>query len=357
MADASLAELPLQVALALSLASSSTGTDYDYLVKTAQRESGFRADAKAASSSATGLFQFIEETWIRTIKEEGEQYGLGDYAKLIGQTDSGRYYVPDRNDRDRILALRKDPHISAMMAGAYARRNERLLASSIGREPTSGELYIAHFLGGQDAVRLILLRDRQQALSAPDLFPKAAAANRSIFYRDGKPRSVGEVYNLLIARHDRARAAAPAATASGTGGTVVGDWDATMPTIYSKSELFPLLGIAFEPSRRSGDAVGSVRTASIESEAAGDSAAWGAEIEATEVVVAPAKTERRKKAPVLGKPVLAGASMTPSSSSGMMGFGLRGSVDEAAAANPSSTGEAPAGPAKSKLKTIRVSKN
>ena len=124
MADASLAELPLQVALALSMASSTTGADYDYLLKTAQRESGFQAEAKAPTSSATGLFQFIEETWIRTVKEEGDQYGLGEYTKLIAKTDSGRYYVPDANDRERILALRKDPHIAAMMAGAFARRNE-----------------------------------------------------------------------------------------------------------------------------------------------------------------------------------------------------------------------------------------
>lgn len=354
MADASLAELPLQVALALSLASSSTGTDYDYLVKTAQRESGFRADAKAASSTATGLFQFIEETWIRTIKEEGEQYGLGEYAKLISQTDSGRYYVPDPNDRERILALRKDPHISAMMAGAYARRNERLLASAIGREPTSGELYIAHFLGAQDALRLILLRDRQQALSAPDLFPKAAAANRTIFYRDGEPRSVGEVYNLLIARHERARAAAPVETASPTGGTVVGDWDATMPTIYSKSELFPLLGIAFEPSRRSGDAIGSVQTASIESKVVADPDAWGAEIEAVETE--PVKPSKRK-VPVLAKPALADISRGSSNASGMMGFGLRGSVEETPARTGQSKLDEPAGSAKSKIKTIRVSKN
>lgn len=353
MADASLAELPLQVALALSLASSSTGTDYDYLVKTAQRESGFKADAKAASSSATGLFQFIEETWIRTIKEEGDRYGLGDYAKLISQTDSGRYYVPDPSDRERILALRKDPHISAMMAGAYAQRNERLLASSIGREPTSGELYIAHFLGAQDAVRLILIRDRQQALSAPDLFPRAAAANRTIFYRDGKARSVGEVYNLLITRHDRARAAAPVATAAATGGTVVGDWDATMPTVYSKSELFPLLGIAFEPSRRSGDGVGAVQTAAAEDA----STAWGAEIEVAIAEVAPAKPLKRKAARALVKPVLADASGSRESASGMMGFGLRGSVEETAASATSVAVDVPAVTNHGTLKTIRVPEN
>lgn len=355
MADASLAELPLQVALALSMASSTTGADYDYLLKTAQRESGFQAEAKAPTSSATGLFQFIEETWIRTVKEEGDQYGLGEYTKLIAKTDSGRYYVPDANDRERILALRKDPHIAAMMAGAFARRNERLLTAAIGREPTSGELYIAHFLGAQDAARLILIRDRQQALSAPDLFPKAANANRTIFYRDGKARSVGEVYNLLIARHERARAIAPAETVADTGGTVIGNWDATMPTIYSKSELFPLLGIPFTASRRSGDGVGAVETASLESAPAEDAASWGAEIDAAESAAQPVQPVKRKVAPVLAKPVLASASLPSSSSTGMMGFGLRGSVEETAHAQVAS--ETTVTEVKAKPKTIRVSKN
>lgn len=347
MADASIAELPLQVALALSLASSTTGADYDYLLKTAQRESSFQTDAKAASSSATGLFQFIEETWIRTIKDEGEQYGLGDYAKLIVKTDSGRYMIPNPADRRTILALRKDPHISAMMAGAYARRNQRFLASEIGRKPTSGELYIAHFLGAQDAARLILVRDTQQQLSAPDLFPRAAAANKAIFYRDGEARSVGEVYDLLITRHDRARAAQPPTVAS-TGGTVIGNWEATAPTIYSKSELFPLFGnFSFQAGRPDGGVEAEVETASIPPESLAE-IGWDAEIgEAEEPVAATLAKPKVKAAPVLSKPIKAKTVSTNSVA------GLRGSVGEStvSAYAPSGEGSAPL------PKTIQVSSN
>jgi hypothetical protein len=345
MADASLAELPLQVALALSLASSTTGADYDYLVKTAQRESSFQADAKAASSSATGLFQFIEETWIRTIKEEGEQYGLGDYAKLIVKTDSGRYEVPNPRDREAILALRSDPQISAMMAGAYAQRNERHLAAEIGREPTAGELYIAHFLGAIDAVRLIQVRDMQQQLSAPDLFPRAAAANKAIFYRDGEPRSVGEVYDLLIKRHDRARRVRPAG-AEASEGTVVGSWEATMPTVYSRSELFPLYGnFSFPGNRRSGD--GPVKVATIRAGDApeGDPLDWAAEIAGADVSPA-AKAVKAKPA---AKPVDI-ASVTAESTNAV--FGLRGSLDDGAAF----AGAVESAPA-ALLKIVKVSSN
>ncbi len=90
MPHAALADMPAQVALALSLASASTGTDYGYLVKTAAvRESSFRPRPEAPTSSAEGLFQFIEETWIRTIKDEGERYGLKEHADKI-RDEGGR---------------------------------------------------------------------------------------------------------------------------------------------------------------------------------------------------------------------------------------------------------------------------
>jgi hypothetical protein len=334
------------VALALSLASSTTGADYDYLLRTAQRESSFQSDAKAASSSATGLFQFIEETWIRTIKDEGEQYGLGDYAKLIVRTESGRYEVPNASDREVILALRKDPHISAMMAGAYARRNERHLAAEIGRQPTAGELYIAHFLGAIDAVRLIRVRDAQQHLSAPDLFPRAAAANRSIFYRDGKARSVGEVYNLLIMRNDRARRSLPTAQGA-SGGTAIGNWEATMPTVYSKSEILPLFGnFSFTGNRRSGDILPEIgATPKAEAPLSTDPMVWDAEI--AEVETVPLMTKRKAKPdPVPTKPETVKAAGTT------VIAGLRGSIGEG-----STLAAAEAAPTVPLPKTIKVSSN
>ena len=232
MPDASLADLPAQVALALSLASSSTGTDYHYLVSTARSESSFQAEAKAPTSSAQGLFQFIEETWIRTIKDEGERYGLGAYADLIIKTPAGRYAVANPKDRAAILALRRDPKISAMMAGAYAKRNAEFVENSIGRRPTSDELYIAHFLGPADAVRLISYRDSKSWMSAPDLFPAAAKANRAIFFGDGGPRSVGEVYDVLSARQHNSGAAVAEGGGFFAGNIEFGSWSPTVEMTY-----------------------------------------------------------------------------------------------------------------------------
>ncbi len=242
MPDVSLAELPVQVALALSLASSSTGADYDYLLKTAQRESSFRSDAKATTSSAEGLFQFIDETWIRTVKDEGPALGLAGYADKITKTDEGRYVIANAKDRDAILDLRRDPKISALMAGAFSRRNEERLAAGIGRAPTSGELYIAHLLGAGDASRLIRIRGVDMSIAAADLFPRAAAANRALFYRSGKALSAGELYDRLIALHAHRPKIAIKDDGAVSGDVAFGSWkaDVARRIVFTKEEAAKL---------------------------------------------------------------------------------------------------------------------
>jgi len=203
MPVSSVLEVPYNVALAISLASNATGVDFDYLVRTAAQESNFQTSVRAKTSSAQGLYQFIEETWLRTIKEEGARFGLDRYAKRIFRTRNGRYYVPEARERKKILALRNDPKISAMMAGAFAHQNAQALREGIGRKPTAGELYIAHFLGARSAVKLIKLSKAKPSTRASKAFPAAARANRRIFYRNGRPRTARQVYQLLARKYDK----------------------------------------------------------------------------------------------------------------------------------------------------------
>jgi hypothetical protein len=189
---------------AIQAASRTTGTSFDFLLRTAARESAFDPTAKASTSSARGLFQFIDTTWLAMVKEEGPRYGLAQYASAIDKTASGGYAVSDPAKRAEILKLRDDPSVSALMAGALAGRNSDYLATNMGREPTSGELYIAHFLGASGARKLISLAQNQPSASAASAFPDAARANRSIFYtRDGSARNAADVYTGLVAKHDR----------------------------------------------------------------------------------------------------------------------------------------------------------
>lgn len=203
MRVADTASVASRIELAFQSASTSTGTSFDYLVKTAARESSFNPTAKAKTSSATGLFQFIESTWLETMKQAGPKHGLEKYSDHIQQTKSGKYYVKDSAMRKEILELRKDVEISSKMAGAYTQKNAQYLERKIGREPTDGELYMAHFLGAGGASRLIDSTRANPDMRADKVFSAQARANKAIFYhRNGKARSMQEVYEVIVSKHD-----------------------------------------------------------------------------------------------------------------------------------------------------------
>jgi hypothetical protein len=192
---------------AIRQASAATGTSFSYLLATAQVESGLNPQAGASTSSARGLFQFVEQTWLGTIKQSGAALGYGRYAAAISRTASGHYVVKDPAMRREILKLRNDPTANAVMAGAFTQTNAAYLTQKLGRPPSEGELYIAHFLGAGGAARLIGLAASNPSAKATDFFAGAAAANRSIFFdkQTGAARSAAAVRNVLTARYDVAR--------------------------------------------------------------------------------------------------------------------------------------------------------
>lgn len=195
--------------------SQKTGVEFDYLLKTAQRESGLTPDAKAKTSSATGLFQFIEQTWLAMVKQEGPKQGLSQYSDAIVAGGDGRLTVPDAATRDAILKLRNDPQTSAVMAGALTQKNGEQLTAALGRAPQAGELYIAHVLGAKGATDLIRTAGDDPGRIAARDFPEAAAANRGIFFdKSGRARTAREVYGVLAASHATTQAPVPAATQS-----------------------------------------------------------------------------------------------------------------------------------------------
>lgn len=207
------------LAMPLRQASEATGVSFDYLIKTAKRESNLNPDAKASSSSATGLFQFIEQTWLGLVKREGPKIGLDDAASAIQRDGSGRYVVPEAEARAQILAMRKDPTLSARLAGVFTAENKASLREALGRDPSGGELYIAHFMGAGGARELISQASNNPERSAASAFPDAASANRSIFFDSaGRARTVREVYSRLVAFHDGANTTLqPIATAQNGG--------------------------------------------------------------------------------------------------------------------------------------------
>jgi Transglycosylase SLT domain len=203
----------LRVAGAIKQAASTTGVSFEYLLSTAKMESDFNPSAGASTSSAHGLYQFIDQTWLGTVKEAGSQFGYGQYADAITKSSSGNYSVSDPAARRAILKLRDDPTAASAMAGVLTQSNSFKLTGKIGRRPTDGELYMAHFMGVGAAAKLISNAEDNPQASAAGMFPSAAAANRPIFYdRSGSARSVSQVYSVLSARY--AGAAGSTATRS-----------------------------------------------------------------------------------------------------------------------------------------------
>src|SRR6201996_2697474 len=187
------------VLAALKQASAATGTDFNYLLDTATRESGLKSTAKAGTSSASGLFQFVEQTWYGMIKQHGAQSGLGSYASQISQGSDGRYHVDNASDRSAILSLRNDPKVASLMEGEYANQCRTALKSDLGRNVCNGELYAAHFLGTDAAAKLIRMKENQPTANAAAAFPAAADANQNVFYHaDGTPKTAKEVYDWAL---------------------------------------------------------------------------------------------------------------------------------------------------------------
>jgi hypothetical protein len=191
-----------RVAGAIKQAANTTGTSFEYLLTTAKMESDFNPKAGASTSSAHGLFQFIDQTWLGTVKEAGAQLGYGKYADTISKSRSGSYSVSDPAARSAVMKLRDDPAAASSMAAVLTQSNSFKLTGKIGRRPTDGELYMAHFMGVGGAAKLISNAEDNPQAPGARLFPNAAAANRSIFYdHSGRARSVSQVYSVLTSRY------------------------------------------------------------------------------------------------------------------------------------------------------------
>jgi hypothetical protein len=146
------------------------------------------------------LFQFISSTWLEVVKTFGAQHGLEAEAEAI-ETIKGEITIADEETRERVMNLRRDPYLSALMAAEMMKRDRQKIERRLGREISRSEFYLAHFLGVDSASKLMSLVDGKPKQSAPKVFPAAAKANKNLFFaKNGKKTrqlSVAEVYNKL----------------------------------------------------------------------------------------------------------------------------------------------------------------
>jgi hypothetical protein len=221
-------------------ASQASSADFGLLMAQAAQESGFHPDAKAASGSATGLFQFIDSTWLDMVHRYGAKYGQGELAQQIGTDAAGKPAVANAATRQRILALRSDPALSASLAGEYARQNQGDVERALGHSVGKAGLYMAHFLGAGGATLFLKALETKGSTPAAQLLPEAAASNRGVFFDSatGRAKSVAEIYRTLGGRIERnANAFASLAESADAPGTAEAASAPASGTASSASQL------------------------------------------------------------------------------------------------------------------------
>lgn len=151
-----------------------TGVDETALSRIIGRESAYNPYAANPKSSARGLGQHIDSTWEAITKSAGGRYGI----------------TPQTS--------RFDPRASVLMTAELMKQNAASLRAALGRAPSDGEVYAAHFLGAAGAAKFLRAADANPNSAAADLFPEQASANRGVFFdKSGGKRSVLQVLSDL----------------------------------------------------------------------------------------------------------------------------------------------------------------
>ncbi|MFZ4383229.1 MAG: transglycosylase SLT domain-containing protein [Sandarakinorhabdus sp.] len=182
---------------AVEQAAARTGVDFSYLLANARAESGLNPAARASTSSASGLFQFTDATWLGVVARHGDKHGLGWAADALKAGAS-------RAVKDSILSLRHNAEAAAAMAGEFTRDNAARLEQALGRAAGSADLYLAAFFGAGGAIKFLGAMATNPGTAAASLLPAAAAANRSVFFhKDGSARTLRQVHDLVAGRITR----------------------------------------------------------------------------------------------------------------------------------------------------------
>jgi hypothetical protein len=128
-----------------------------YAQKVSSVESGGNANAHAPGSTATGLGQFTEGTWLPLVKKHRPDIAHG------------------KSDSD-LLAMRTDPDLNSQMIDAYAEDNTPKLTAS-GIPVNHGSLYGAHWFGPEGFSKIY---NADPTTPIEDVIGKDAAANNHL---------------------------------------------------------------------------------------------------------------------------------------------------------------------------------
>ncbi len=192
-------------------ASHRSDIDAEYLLLLATIESSLNPKAKARTSTATGIFQFLEQTWLEVIRDYGAKYGLEKEAKMIRKGKKGNphlLYVKNKKEERRILNMRFDPTISTQMAIEFTNKNKEFLEKELKVKATNVNLYTVHFFGKNNAKKFFKILHKKPHWNPIDFFGRGVVnRNKGVFYfKNGKtPRSFGQIHSEFEKRINKAR--------------------------------------------------------------------------------------------------------------------------------------------------------
>jgi hypothetical protein len=179
---------------ALLKAQATVGVDPPLLLGIASTESGLNPKARNRHSSAQGLLQFTNTTWLTVVRDFGARHGLAQYAASISTDQDGRLSVRKARLRRAILALRNDPLLEAIMTAERLEQERGSLEAHLGRPVQSADLYFIHLLGPAGATRFLTEMEANPMASSVATVGSVATPNAGLFIKDGRPMTVAEAY-------------------------------------------------------------------------------------------------------------------------------------------------------------------
>ena len=192
-------KIPPGVMDAIRSAAQESGIDPHLLAAVAWRESRFDPEARSQRSSAKGLLQFTEGTWLQAIRDYGAQHGAGDYAAAVQTQRSGALGVPDARLRADILQRRSDPVLSAKLAADGMRLQQAAMQHRLGRSLRSADLYLLHVLGPSGSARFLSAVAQHPNQSSLHVAGFKVLNNAGLLTRDHRPMTVANTYAAVEA--------------------------------------------------------------------------------------------------------------------------------------------------------------
>ncbi len=193
---------------ALHNASQKTNISFELLVMKAMIESDLGRVTQSKTSSARGVFQYIEPTWIVLMKRYGNRIGYSEYADSIKYSAEHKKHMVQSQtiSRQDVLDLRENPRIAALIKGYQIQDEVKILAQfKNGARVNATDHYIAHMLGLTMARKFYEFQQTESPIILANLknryFSEAVSLNRSFFYdKTGNGLNAAQAYQAFHKR-------------------------------------------------------------------------------------------------------------------------------------------------------------